>query len=185
MSAQRIYYHATFDKFRSFWPLSHFGTYKAAIARIMDVLDDVHDSGNPFYDRPILVYGVRLHIQNPLITTDVYNERPYVVPDVAAHVLAKHHDKLDQDQKDAWHKLLNVTTTPRNTKKLAELLAQMGHDGLAYKNKVEDPGHMSMVNIHSDQVVMLGKPLVVAASQIYLKPKHKIFSLTESDSVDN
>ena len=175
MSAQRIYYHATFDPIEKFWPLSHFGTYKAAISRMIDVLDDVHDDGNPFQDRDILLYPVRLDIQNPFKTVDVYNERPYVVPDVATYMLNKHSKHLDPLIKSQLHKLLNVTTTPKNTQKLADILNQMGYDGLTYRNKVEDPGHYSMVNLTSDQAQIIGKPLHIPAREIYQMPKRAIW----------
>ena len=179
MTAQRIFYHATFDPIKKFWPLTHFGTYKSAISRIIDVLDDVHDDVNPFYDRDVLLYPVRLNIQNPIKTIDLYNERPYVVPEVAAYVLNKYHKRMDVDQKQEWHKLLNVMTTPRNTKKLAELMQHMGYDGLTYRNKVEDPGHYSMINLHSDQVAIIGKPLTIPARELYQMPKRAIW---ESDA---
>jgi hypothetical protein len=175
MSSQRIWYHATFDPIKKFWPLSHFGTYKAAISRMIDVLDDVHDDGNPFYDRDILLYPVRLSIQNPFKTVDVYNERPYVVSDVAAYMLNKHGKKLSDPIKSQLHKLLNVTTTPKNTQKLALVLSQMGHDGLTYRNRVEDPGHYSMINLHSDQVEIVGEPLHVPAREVYQMPKRAIW----------
>jgi hypothetical protein len=175
MSAQRIYYHATFDPITKFWPLTHFGTYKAAISRMINVLDDVHDDGNPFYDRTILLYPVRLNIQKPLKTIDVYNERPYVVPDVAAYTLKKYSNQLTSSQTQALHTLLNMLTTPNSTQKLAEILADMGHDGLTYRNKVEDPGHYSMINLDSDQVQIVGKPLTIAAKEIYQMPKRAIW----------
>lgn len=179
MTAQRIYYHATFDLITKFWPLTHFGTYKSAISRIIDVLDDVHDDASPFYDRDVLLYPVRLNIQNPLKTIDLYNERPYVVPEVASYVLNKYKKFMDAEQKDAWYKLLNVTTTPKNTKKLAEILESMGVDGLTYRNKVEDPGHYSMINLHSNQVSIMGKPLTIPAKELYKMPKRAIW---ESDA---
>jgi len=179
MTAQRIYYHATFDSITKFWPLTHFGTYKSAISRIIDVLDDVHDDASPFYDRDVLLYPVRLNIQNPLKTIDLYNERPYVVPEVASYVLNKYKKYMDAEQKDAWYKLLNVTTTPKNTKKLAEILESMGVDGLTYRNKVEDPGHYSMINLHSNQVSIMGKPLTIPAKELYKRPKRAIW---ESDA---
>lgn len=179
MSAQRIYYHATFDPINKFWPLSHFGTYKAAISRMIDVLDDVHDDGNPFQDRDILLYPVRLDIENPYKTIDVYNERPHVVPDVAAYMLNKKSKHLDDHIKQQLHKLLNVMTTPKNTQKLADILTQMGHDGLTYRNKVEDPGHYSLVNLTSDQVHIVGAPLHIPAREVYQMPKRAIW---ESDA---
>lgn len=178
-SAQRIYYHASFDPITKFWPLSHFGTYKAAISRMIDVLEDIHDDGYPFEDRPIYIHAVRLNIQNPLKTVDVYNERPYIVPDVAAHVMSTMHKKLTPKQSEEWHKLLNVKTTPKNTQKLQSLLAELGHDGLTYRNKVEDVGHYSMINLSSDQVQMTEPPQVIQAKEIYQLPKRAIW---ESDA---
>jgi hypothetical protein len=179
MSSQRIWYHATFDPIQKFWPLSHFGTYKAAISRMIDVLDDIHDDAHPFYDRDILLYPVRLNIQNPLKTVDVYNERPYVVPDVAAYILNKKSNTLNDVIKSQLHKLLNVTTTPKNTQKLTDILSQMGHDGLTYRNRVEDPGHLSMINLTSDQVEIVGAPLHIPAREVYQMPKRAIW---ESDA---
>ena len=179
MSAQRIFYHATFDPIRKFWPLSHFGTYKAAISRMVNVLDDIHDDANPFQDQDVLLYPVRLQIENPFPTVDVYNERPYVVPDVAAYILRKHNKKLDASIKADLHKLLNVKTTPKNTKKLTAILKLMGYDGLTYRNKVEDPGHYSVINLSSDQVQIIGKPLHIPAREIYQMPKRAIW---ESDA---
>jgi len=178
MSAQRVYYHATFDPIDKFWPFSHFGTYKAAISRMIDVLDDVHDDGNPFYDRDILLYPVRLDIQNPLKTVDVYNERPYVVADVATYILNKMHKTLPDPIKQDLHKLINVTTTPKNTQQLVTILNLMGYDGLTYRNKVEDAGHYSMINLTSDQAHIIGDPLHIPAREIYQMPKRAIW---ESD----
>lgn len=175
MSAQRIFYHATFDPIQSFWPFTHFGTYKSAISRMIDVLDDIHDDVNPFVDRTILLYPVRLNIQNPLKTVDMYNERPYFVQEVSDYALRKFTKKLDADVKKQLHALLNVKTTPKNSKKLVSILNMLGYDGITYRNRVEDPGHYSMINLTSDQVQKMGDPLHIQASEIYQMPKRAIW----------
>lgn len=164
--SQHVLYHASFDPINKFWPLSHFGTYKAALHRIRSVLEDTFDDATPFEDWPVFLYPVRLNIYNPLRTTDIYNERPYVVGETATWILNHKLKMLDDEAKGLAHKLKNATTTPATTRRLAQLLKLIGHDGLVYRNRVEDPGHLSWINLSSDQVTMTGKPIQLSSSEI-------------------
>lgn len=172
--AQPILYHASFDKIKKFWPLSHFGTYKAALSRIIDVLDDIVDDATPLPDIPVLLYPVRLTCENPLRTRDIYNERPFVVSEVSTYVLVKYKKHLNDDQVKQLKLLATKKTTPKSTQQLAQVLKTMGYDCLSYKNIVEDPGHHSMINLSSDQVQVLSEPMVIPAVKLHQLKKHTL-----------
>lgn len=172
--AQPILYHATFDRIKKFWPLSHFGTYRAALSRIIDVLDDIVDDATPLPDVQVLLYPVRVNIRNALKTKDIYNERPFVVGEVSAYVLKKYKKQFTQDQIKTLTHLVSKKTTPKTTQQLAHVLNHMGYDGLMYRNIVEDPGHHSVINLSSDQVQILSAPLKVPAQALHKLQKHKL-----------
>ena len=176
--SQQIYYHASFSPIKRFWSLTHFGTYKAALSRMQIHMDEIYDSGTPYQTRDIYLYPVRLNITNPLRTVDVYNERPYIVGDVCAYILKKFKSQLDLDQINRLHQLQSQKTTPASSAELQSILQQMGYDGLSYRNKVEDPGHISLINLSSNQVQRLGDPIVISSDEIYQKPKRELAEQT-------
>jgi len=172
--SQRVFYHASFDKIGSrFWPLSHFGTYKAAIHRIKHLIDDSVDDASPFQEHQVYLYPVRLSISHPLHTPDIYNERPFVVWEVATYIVKKFHKTLTPEQKHLVHRLMKSKTTPLSCKRLEHLLSTLGYDGLTYTNKVEDAGHRSLINLNSSQVELGDAPIVLKASEIYYNRRHK------------
>ena len=171
--SQRVFYHASFDKISRFWPLSHFGTYNAAIHRIKNLIDDSVDDATPFQEQMVYLYPVRLHIQHPLRTPDLYNERPFVVWEVATYIVKKFHKTLTPEQKHLVHQLMNSKTTPLSCKRLEHILSTLGYDGLIYSNKVEDSGHRSFVNINSSQVELSDKPILLKSSEIYYRRQRK------------
>jgi hypothetical protein len=144
------------------------------LSRIKDVLDDTVDDATPFVDDVVYLYPVRLEIENPLRTGDIYNERPYIVAELSNWILQKKHKTMTADQLALAHSLVKRSTTPASTNKLQELLGSMGYDGLEYRNKVEDPGHTSIMNLNSGQVHLLGPPLKIMASEIYKSRKSKL-----------
>jgi hypothetical protein len=173
-SAQPLMYHATFHRIRKFWPLSHFGSYRAALSRIVDVLDDIVDDATSVPDRPVLLYPVRLSCEHALRTRDMYNERPYIVGEVSGFILNKYKRELTADQMDMLKNLTNRVTTPRSSQELAQVLQDMGYDCLSYRNKVEDPGSLSYINLTSDQVHMWAAPLQIPARKLYALKKHRL-----------
>lgn len=169
-------YHSSFIEIKKFYPLTHFGTWKAAIDRLENTIDDMTDDATLFQDCKVYIYPVNLLIGNPLHTPDIYNERPFVVWEVATHI-AKTLSLTDEQQK-ITKELMKSKTTPSSCKKLQMLLASVGYDGLMYHNTVEDPGKLSYINVSSSQV-KIGKPIVMMASEIVdLIPK-KIIDNTE------
>ena len=173
-SAQPIMYHATFHRIRKFWPLSHFGTYRAALSRIVDVLDDTVDDATGIPDEPVLLYPVRLTCEHALRTRDIYNERPYIVGEVSAFISKKYKRELSDEQAHMLQQLTNRVTTPRSTQELAQVLEEMGYDCLSYRNKVEDPGSISYINLSSDQVHMWAAPLQIPTHRLFRLKKHKL-----------
>ena len=172
--SQPIYYHASFEQIHKFWPLSHFGTHKAALSRIKNVIDDTVDDATEFEDLPVFVYPVRLNIQRPLRTTDVYNERPQMISDTARWIIKKLAPTLSADQLAAAHGLADAKTTPANLAAFVDLMHSMGYDGLSYRNKVEDPGHISMINLSSNQAQVMSEPMVIMSSKIAHMPKSRM-----------
>lgn len=172
--AQPIHYHASFDQIKKFWSLSHFGTYKAALSRIVDVLDDIVDDATPLQEQDVLLYPVRLKIDNPLRTPDIYNERPYIVGEVSDYLLRKLRKSMTDDQIQRAHRLSERMSTPVSVKQLSQLLSELGYDALSYVNKVEDPGHISYINLSSDQVEVLSKPMRIPSTSLYQLPKTRI-----------
>jgi hypothetical protein len=173
-SAQPILYHASFHRIRKFWPLTHFGTYKAALSRIIDVLDDTVDDATGVPDTPVLLYPVRLEFDNPLRTRDTYNERPYIVEEVSAYVSKKFRRDLTPDLQTQLQRLQMSKTTPHSIKKLTQVLHELGYDVISYTNRVEDPGHKSFMNLTSDQVHMWAPPIKISAHKLFELKKHKL-----------
>lgn len=172
--SHRVFYHASFNRIgNKFWPLSHFGTYKAAIHRIKNLIDDSVDDATPFQERNVYLYPVTLKIHNTLHTPDIYNERPFVVWEVATYIAKKFHKSLTDEQKHLVHRLMKNKTTPLSCKRLEYLLSTLGYDGLSYINKIEDPGHRSYINLNSHQVELGDEPIVLKASEIYYHKKSK------------
>ena len=172
--SHRVFYHASFNRIgNKFWPLSHFGTYKAAIHRIKNLIDDSVDDATPFQERNVYLYPVTLKIKNTLHTPDIYNERPFVVWEVATYIAKKFHKSLTDEQKHLVHILMKNKTTPLSCKRLEHLLSTLGYDGLSYTNKIEDPGHRSFINLNSNQAEIGYDPIVLKASEIYYHKKHK------------
>jgi hypothetical protein len=156
-------YHSSFVEISKFYPLTHFGTRKAAVDRLKNTIDDMTDDATPFKDRKVYIYPVKLSISSPLHTPDIYNERPFVVWEVATHI-TKTSDLTHEQRKIAkW--LMKSKTTPVSCKKLQNLLQSMGYDSLMYHNTVEDPGKLSYINLSSSQV-KIGEPIVMKASEI-------------------
>lgn len=166
-TAQPILYHASFHKIRKFWPLSHFGTYRAALSRIIDVLDDTVDDVTELPEDTVLLYPVRLRCERPLKTHDMYNERPYIVGEVSTFVRKKFRKTLTTEQAQVLSKLEDRSTTPASVNMLSHLLADLGYDCLHYVNKVEDPGHVSWITLSSDQVIHLAPPLQISTHKLY------------------
>lgn len=152
--------------------MSHFGTYRAALSRIIDVLDDTVDDATDVPDEPVLLYPVRLTCDRPLRTRDIYNERPYIVGEVSAYVRNKFKHKLTPDQLSTLNKLVDRSTTPVSIQVLTQVLSELGYDCLSYVNRVEDPGHVSMINMTSDQVSVISPPIQI--------PTHKLYQLRKS-----
>lgn len=173
-SAQPIMYHASFHRIRKFWPLTHFGTYKAALSRIIDVLDDIVDDATDVPDTPVLLYPVRLMCDSPLKTRDIYNERPYIVGEVSAYVSKKYRKVLSPDLQVQLQQLQMSKTTPRSIQELTHVLHELGHDCIMYTNRVEDPGHKSYMNLTSDQVQSWAPPIKISAYKLYQLKKHKL-----------
>jgi hypothetical protein len=172
--AQPIYYHASFDQIKKFWPLSHFGTYKAALSRIKNVIDDTVDDATEFEDLPVYVYPVRLNIRNPLRTTDVYNERPQMISDALGWIIKNRGKQLSAEQMAVAQRLKHTLTTPASLAEFTDLVHSMGYDALSYRNKVEDPGHISMINLSSNQAAVMSEPMVIMSSKIASMPKTRM-----------
>ena len=134
---EEIAYHGTTDDIAEFYPLSHFGTEKAAKDRM--TYKKIKDGK---------IYKVDLDIKNPLTIKDF--------PGI-------HYDRLYafelRDKKLISQKEMEAITTIDDKvelrKALLTKLKELGIDGFVYKNKYEDKGNLSYVIVDPSQVKVL------------------------------
>lgn len=117
-------FHGTNADISSFHPLTHFGSAKAAKQRLND---KYKGSGS--------VISVTLNMKNPLRVSDIE---------------ASDEASLLNSIKAGKYPRLDLKTA--NSKGVVEALKAAGHDGLVYKNSMEDRGADSYVNLTPDQV---------------------------------
>jgi len=135
---EEIAYHGTTDDIAEFYPLTHFGTEKAAKDRM--TFKKIKDGK---------IYKVDLDIKNPLTIKDF--------PGV-------HYDRLYafelRDKKLISQKEMEAITTIEDKaelrKALLAKLKELGFDGFVYKNRYEDRGNLSYVIVDPSQVKVLG-----------------------------
>lgn len=145
---------------KRFWPLTHFGTEKAARDRM-----DMVGFNNPNEYR---IYQVELDIKNPAMIKD---EDVQHSPTQFAFALnkAKIFSKLEMMSVTVWptikgtsneaydaayaesKKYSRETQRRVETKQLIKLLKSKGYDGIVYKNKHEDKGSLSYVILDPSQ----------------------------------
>jgi len=134
---EEIAYHGTTDDIAEFYPLTHFGTEKAAKDRM--TYKKIKDGK---------IYKVDLNIKNPLTIKDF--------PGI-------HYDRLYafelRDKKLISQKEMEAITTIDNKtelrKALLAKLKELGIDGFVYKNRYEDKGNISYVIVDPRQVKVL------------------------------
>ena len=134
---EEIAYHGTTDDIAEFYPLSHFGTEKAAKDRME--YKKIKDGK---------IYKVDLNIKNPLTIKDF--------PGI-------HYDRLYafelRDKKLISQKEMEAITTIDDKAELRNALLtklnELGIDGFVYKNKYEDKGNISYVIVDPSQVKVL------------------------------
>ena len=126
-------YHGTDANITSFRPLSHFGSETAARDRM--AYKKINGK----------IYQVELDIKNPAVIKDFAGVH---APTQFAFAL-KNAGIIDQDE------MMTVTTLAGKPEKqtpiLVKLLTSKGYDGLAYKNRYEDKGHVSYVILDPSQ----------------------------------
>jgi hypothetical protein len=134
---EEIAYHGTVDDIAEFYPLTHFGTEKAAKDRM--TYKKIKDGK---------IYKVDLDIKNPLTIKDF--------PGI-------HYDRLYafelRDKKLISQKEMEAITTIDDKAELRNALLtklnELGVDGFVYKNKYEDKGNISYVIVDPSQVKVL------------------------------
>jgi hypothetical protein len=117
-------FHGTNADVDSFRPLTHFGSAKAAKQRLND---KYKGNGN--------IIPVTLSMKNPLRVSDIE---------------ASDEASLLNSIKAGKYPRLDLRTA--NSRGVVEALKAAGHDGLVYKNNMEDRGADSYVNLTPDQV---------------------------------
>jgi len=155
----QIVFHGTRspEAFTEFRTPSHFGTYRAANARIQYFIDVRRPGETEDFFR---VYPVFLRIENPLLVSDPIANDPFLLLDFAY----KRGIFTLQEREDLLDELLTYGNTPdtehlsywqvddwRMTR-LADILWSRGYDGLKYMNTFEDPGTYSWVAFRSEQI---------------------------------
>jgi hypothetical protein len=146
---------------KRFWPLTHFGTEKAARDRMDTVGFD-----NPTQYR---IYQVELNINNPAMIKDEDVSHDPTQFAFALHK-AKIFSKLEMMTVTVWPTIKSTSNEdydianqearkyPREKQKqvavrqLIKLLKSKGYDGMGYKNKHEDKGSLSYVILDPSQV---------------------------------
>lgn len=134
---EEIAYHGTTDDIAEFYPLSHFGTEKAAKDRM--TYKKIKDGK---------IYKVDLNIKNPLTIKDfpgIHYDRLYAF---------ELRDKKLISQKE-MEAITTIDDKAELRKALLTKLKELGIDGFVYKNKYEDKGNLSYVIVDPSQVKVL------------------------------
>ena len=133
-----IGYHGTDSEITKFRPLTHFGSEKAATDRITY---KKLKTGQ--------VYRVELDIKNPAIIKDfpgVHAPTHFAFALKDAKIF--NHDEMYSVTQHAGKPEIQIPI-------LVKLLKSKGYDGLAYKNRYEDKGHMSYVILDPAQATLI------------------------------
>ena len=143
--APLVCYHGSFVDVQGPWRVfTHFGTAEAASHRANP---DGYDLDQ--IDGPPRIYPVFLRITNPIWYEDDPSEDPEVGPwDALDNLMAT--VTIDPAEVQAIKAMWR--TPSEQTERLAQLFERHGHDGLAYRNRVEDAGSVSWVVFRDDQV---------------------------------
>jgi predicted nucleotidyltransferase len=134
---EEIAYHGTTDDIAEFYPLTHFGTEKAAKDRM--TYKKIKDGK---------IYKVDLNIKNPLTIKDfpgIHYDRLYAF---------ELRDKKLISQKE-MEAITTIDDKAELRKALLTKLKELGIDGFVYKNKYEDKGNISYVIVDPNQVKVL------------------------------
>jgi hypothetical protein len=134
---EEIAYHGTTDDIAEFYPLSHFGTEKAAKDRME--YKKIKDGK---------IYKVDLDIKNPLTIKDfpgIHYDRLYAF---------ELRDKKLISQKE-MEAITTIDDKAELRKALLTKLNELGIDGFVYKNRYEDKGNLSYVIVDPSQVKVL------------------------------
>lgn len=156
----------------SFHPLSHFGTRKAAIERVSNVIHKRGWQYRPDMFSPDLIGGfpldlhpVRLDIASPLTISDQKEERHSARGIVDFLYYRK--KLLSADQRDSVSCAFDsgdtipdpvaiVAQMAKEAEALALLVRGLGHDGFVYENACEDRGSLAWIVLDPDQVASAG-----------------------------
>jgi hypothetical protein len=134
---EEIAYHGTVDDIAEFYPLTHFGTEKAAKDRME--YKKIKDGK---------IYKVDLNIKNPLTIKDfpgIHYDRLYAFE-------LKNKKLISQEEMEA---ITFIQDKAELRKALLAKLKELGIDGFVYKNRYEDKGHISYVIVDPRQVKVL------------------------------
>jgi hypothetical protein len=126
-------YHGGPEGITRFRPLTHFGSKKAALSRMAKKKIQGQ------------VYEVELDITNPAVIKDFAGVH---APTQFAFAL-RDAGIIDHDEMMTVTSLMGQPEL--QTPILVALLKSKGHDGIAYRNRYEDPGHTSYVILDPDQ----------------------------------
>jgi hypothetical protein len=134
---EEIAYHGTVDDIAEFYPLTHFGTEKAAKDRME--YKKIKDGK---------IYKVDLNIKNPLTIKDfpgIHYDRLYAFE-------LKNKKLISQEEMEA---ITFIQDKAELRKALLAKLKELGIDGFVYKNRYEDKGNLSYVIVDPRQVKVL------------------------------
>lgn len=134
---EEIAYHGTTDDIVEFYPLTHFGTEKAAKDR-MEYKKIKNGK----------IYKVDLNIKNPLTIKDfpgIHYDRLYAFE-------LKNKKLISQEEMEA---ITFIQDKAELRKALLAKLKELGIDGFVYKNRYEDKGNLSYVIVDPSQVKVL------------------------------
>ena len=134
---EEIAYHGTVDDIAEFYPLTHFGTEKAAKDRME--YKKIKDGK---------IYKVDLNINNPLQIKDfpgIHYDRLYAFE-------LKNKKLISQEEMEA---ITFIQDKAELRKALLTKLKELGIDGFVYKNRYEDKGNLSYVIVDPSQVKVL------------------------------
>ncbi len=152
---KETFYHSTpagvdFDEFK---PFSHFGTQKAASERMETMGPQSHHTEAARNEMKPRTIPVHIKVDNPLEVIDngLSDANQHFVASIKGLL-----DKVDDATLEGYikgYQRRNLLGKEEETYEyLANMLENLGYDGLSYLNKVEDTGSQSIVPIRPQQI---------------------------------
>lgn len=155
-----VFYHGSLASFdpEAFLPFSHFGTLKAALQRVGELLSKASSPTDMAY-----LYPVFCQVRNPFRIADGKNWKHS--PCALADMLFYGRHKLITSSERS--EVLSAHSDPDTAFRiLAGIVEAKGYNGFVYTNKHEDTGSQSVICLHAHQIQPESEPTSILLPDI-------------------